>query len=377
MKTGVIISGVLHGIMLVLILLRLPWGGPDIREDVVQEVTTISASEFDAITSDAPLAPATEMAVMMQPTSEVNDTVAPQDTAQPEATEIDITDDPSARDNDPDLTAVERLAQPDVQVETAQPDAPDVAPQISPTFSTGLSGNTSAPSFNAPPVPRSAPRVADTAAPSLPDISRTSDRSVEETVPDETATTPVEEQVSEAIPEAVTEIVPEAQPDAPPSAAPPRNARPVRRSSNAAANAQAIAQALQEQEEEDVRNALAQLNEETVATPAAQTAPLTGAQKRGIGEAVAQNWNKSIVLGKANYENLIVKVAVSVGPDGEILGDVEPVDPANPTGDFLVAYEAARRAVLRAGSIPLPAGRYPDGVRLILRFDPVQGIGLN
>lgn len=378
MKTGVVISGILHGIMLVLILFKLPWGTPERDALVVTDVTTISAAEFDAVTSSAPVAPAMDLASMTQPTTDENDAATPDQTTAPEATEIDITEDPSERDADPDLTALERLAQPEVAVVAPTPTAPDITPQISPQISTGTSGSDVAPTFTAPPVPRSAPRIADAASPALPDDARTSDRTTEATTPDESATDPVEEQVAEAQPEAVTEIVPEAQPDAPPSAAPPRASVPPRRSANAAAHAAEMERALREQENDDIAAALAALEADTPDTPTPQAAaPLSGAQRRGIGEAVSRNWNKSIVLGKENYERLVVKISVSVGPDGEILGGVEPVDPANPTGDFMVAYEAARRAVLRAESIPLPAGQYPDGVRLILRFDPVLGIGLN
>ena len=101
------------------------------------------------------------------------------------------------------------------------------------------------------------------------------------------------------------------------------------------------------------------------------TVALTGGQRQGIIEAVSANWNKSIVVGKEDYEQLVIVLEVSVAPNGLIVpGSVKPVDPANPTGDFVVAYDAARRSVLRAEVIPLPAGQYPEGVRLELTFNP-------
>ena len=385
MKTGLIISGVLHGIILLLILLRLPWGGADEDDFLrVTNVTMLNESQYAAAVSQAPDMPDMDMLSMSQPQTDVNDAARPEDDTNPEETEIDITEAPSARDADPDLTAVERLAQPGVAVTAFQPVAPELSPQIAPSIGSGTAGNSVGVTLSAPPVPRAAPRISDVAAPPVPDDARQSDVNTAATTPDETAPDPVEEQPAEATPEAVTEVVPEAQPDAPPSDAPPPERIPVRRSANAEANAADIAQQIREQEEADIRALLDQAVsqataevEEPATTASPPTAQLSAAQSQGIGEAVSQNWNKSIVLGKENYETLVVKIAVIVGPDGAIIGDVQPIDPANPTGNFKIAYDAARRAVLRAGVIPLPAGQFPEGVRLILRFDPVLGIGLN
>lgn len=373
MKTGILISGILHGIMLLLILFRLPWNGPEPDETLVMEVTTISAAEFEAVVSNTPAPPVMDIAAMAAPSADVNDAAMPDNTTAPQETTMDVTEDPADRDSDPDLTAVERLAQPEVAIIAAQPDAPDALPELLPNVSNGESGSSALPSFNAPPTPRAAPRIDSIAAPALPDDARVSDRVVEATTPDDTATDVVDEQQAEALPESVTEILPEAQPDVRPSAAPPRASLPPRRAAVAAVNDE-IERLAQEADEEAVREALAALEGE-ISAP--QAAPLTGAEQRSIGETVARNWNKSIVLGKENYERLVVKISVSVGPDGVILGDVQAIEPANPTGDFVVAFDAARRAVLRAGVIPLPLGQYPEGVRLILRFDPVLGIGLN
>ncbi len=384
MKTGFIISGVLHGIILLLILFRLPWGSAD-EDDFLQitNVTMLSESQYAAAVSQAPDMPDMDMLSMSQPETDVNDAARPEDDTNPEETEIDITEAPSARDADPDLTAVERLAQPEVAVTTFQPVAPELSPQIAPSIGSGTTGNSVAVTLSAPPVPRAAPRISSVAAPPVPDAARQSDINTAATIPDETTPDPIEEQPAEATPEAVTEIVPEAQPDAPPADAAPPERIPVRRSVNAEENAADIARKIREQEEADIRallnqavsEATAEVDEPTAASP--PTAQLSAAQSQGIGEAVSQNWNKSIVLGKENYEDLVVKIAVIVGPDGAIIGDVQPIDPANPTGNFKIAYDAARRAVLRAGVIPLPAGQFPEGVRLILRFDPVLGIGLN
>lgn len=394
MKTGIIISGIIHGIILLLILLRLEGSSHPVTEIIeVTEVTLITADELEPVVSDAPQVMDMQMTVMAQPVVELNDATRPNDAIAPEETDMDITEDPTDRDTDPDLTALERLAQPKVAVVAAQPSAPMVLPQMSPSVSFGGGvGNSSAPSFSSPAMARSTPRIASFSAPALPDTARISDRSRETAAPDETVTEVVEEANAEALPKSATEITPDTQSDAE-SSSPPLPTTPPRRSANVAKVAEAIEaerqkaddDAARELLETAVKDAARELLEAAVKEAVAE-APVTaqpavalsGSQRQGIIEAVSRNWNKSIVVGKVNYERLIITLAVSVAPNGMIVGDVEPITPSNPTGDFEVAYAAARRAVLRAGVIPLPAGAYPEGVRLILKFDPAfDTIGLN
>ena len=235
MKTGLIISTLVHGIFLLLVIVEPIWKSPpSSNEIIINEVTLISAAAFDASLSDSPIIPDAIIAAMTQPIVEVDDTQRPEDAQAPEVTEIDVTEAPSERDVDPDLSAVERLTQPEVAVETAQPTAPSILSQMSPAISSGVEGSSPSPLFLAAPQPRAAPRIDSFSAPALPDDARASDRAVEAAEPDETATETVDETTAKALPESVTEIVPEAQPDVPPSAAPPRATRPPRRSANVA-----------------------------------------------------------------------------------------------------------------------------------------------
>ncbi len=375
MRTGVIISALLHGVFLLLIIVE-PMRSPPSRPDdvIINEVTLISAADFDTPQSDSPFIPDANIAAMMQPVVEADDATRPEDAQAPEATEMDITEAPTARDTDPDLSAVERLKQPDVAVVSAQPAAPNIMPQVSPAISMGQTGSSLSGSFMPSSQPRSAPRIASFSAPALPDNARMSDRTTETTTPDETATETAEETTAEAPPESATEIIPEAQPDVPPTAAPPRAATPLRRPSNVERVAEAVNQAMREAEEAAIRELLDAATAEA-ATQAVEeptpVAPLSGGQRQGIIQAVSRNWNKSIVIGKENFEQLVIVLEVSVAPNGMIVpGSVKPLEPANPQGDFQVAYDAARRSVIRAEVIPLPAGQYPEGVRLELTFDP-------
>ena len=381
MKTGIIISGIVHGIILVLILLRLG-GATHTPAKIIEatEVTLITAAELEPVISDAPQVMDMQMTAMAQPVTESNDAARPNDAIAPEETDMDITEDPSDRDTDPDLTALERLAQPTVAIRTIQPSTAMAAPQMSPSVSFGAGiGSSSSPSFSSPSMARSTPRIASFSAPSLPDTSRISDRSRETTAPDETATEVLEEASAEALPESATEITPDAQVDA--ESSPPLPTTPPRRPANHANATEAIEAARQKADDDAARELLEAAVLEAVTEPPVAAQPavaLSGGQRQGIIEAVSRNWNKSIVVGKENYERLVVTLAVSVAPNGTIIGDVEAINPSNPTGDFEVAYAAARRAVLRAGVIPLPAGAYPEGVRLILKFDPAYDtVGLN
>jgi hypothetical protein len=390
MKTGAIISALAHGIMLMLIFLEPRWNTtPRSEEIIINEVTLISTAAFDASLSNSPVVLDLNISAMLQPLAETNDAAHPEYARPPEATEIDITETPSERDVDPDLSAVERLAQPEVAVVTIQPNAPSILPQVSPVFGVGTMGNAPSPTFLSAPQPRAAPRIASFSAPALPDNVRESDRTTEAATPDETASETVEETTAEALPEAATEIAPEAQPDVPSPNAPPSAGRPARRNTvNVEEVAEAIEQAASDLEAAAIDNAVREAEEaairelldsavEDAEAQAVEQPPvqLTGGQRQGIIESVSRNWNKSIVIGKENFEQLVIVLEVSVAPNGMIVpGSVKPVEPANPSGDFEVAYDAARRSVLRAEVIPLPAGQYPEGVRLELTFDPALDV---
>lgn len=385
MKSGVFISAILHVLALIVLTFGLPWTAP-IQPPIEQitEVTVISASEFDAAISNEPIAPLMDFTPMSAPTSESNDAARPDDAIAPTETEMDVTEAPTERDVDPDLTALEQFAQPEVAVTTAQPfvpTTPDIAPNMSSTFGSGISGNSASSTLGAPPVPRSAPRITTMAAPPSPDDTRIDTQTSDAVTPDETGTETAESTDATAVEESVTEIVPEAQPDAPPSAAPPRATVPPRRSANvarAADIAAEIARAIDEAEDaariaaeqQEIDDLFNQALEEALVEP---EVTLSGGQRAGIIEAVSRNWNKSIIIGKENYERLVITLEVRVASNGAIIdGSVKPLAPADPTGDFLVAYDAARRSVLRAEVIPIPAAQYPEGVRLELTFDPIN-----
>jgi len=109
------------------------------------------------------------------------------------------------------------------------------------------------------------------------------------------------------------------------------------------------------------------------AAPASLGQDFTFGEQQAVGAVIGRTWNKVNIVGKENYEQLVVVVRVKLQANGKVMGDVQPVEPQKPTGDFRVAFEAARRAVLRAQPLPLPQDKFNDGDYLEIRFDPGSG----
>lgn len=382
MQTGTIISATVHVSLLSLAFLSGLdlWPVERIERMQVTSVTLVRSQVFDVMPSAAPAMPLTDMLDQTAPDASFQAPVAPDADIAPVETEMDVTEDPDSADLEPDLSALERLAQPEVvnvqPVFDSAPEFSDSAPAI---FRPAQDGNElNAPiSMMAPPPPRNAPRIDTTAAEAPPPDATPDIENTQAVTEDGQLELENEAQEATATPESTTEITPEGQEDveianyAPQSAArPPARPRQLAR-----------AQAEPEQTEDDAILAAILATQAAQQAEAAQTpvvAELTGIEKASIGEAISRRWNKVAITGLPDYEDLVVRVAVSVDSFGNIESDVTPVEPEDPTGYYLNAFRAARSAILQSGQIPLPAGVFPDGVRLILRFDPASGeVGLN
>lgn len=381
MQTGTIISGTAHGALILFTMVGgLDWWQDTLPEPKITTVSLIRAAELDVRSSSAPQVPMAAIEQFAQPEITADNTVAPSAETAPNLTEIDQTEAPDAADAEPDLSALTTLAQPEVVVVAPSVDvmAPpsDSAPAM---FQPALNGNElNAPvSMAAPPPPRNAPRIDTTAAAkppanALPNVEATPE------VSDQPGT-PVEDQPAEAAapPESSTAITPEGQQDVEISAfAPESAARPPRRPRRLSVPAATPS----EEAEQAAINAAVQAAQEASQTTPPVVADLTGPQRAVIGDVVSQKWNKSNITGQENFEQYVVRIVVEVSAGGRV-ESVSPLEPASPSGFFEIAYRAARSAVLqadRAGGIPLPAGKFPNGVRLVLRFDPASGeIGFN
>lgn len=378
MQAGTIISGTAHGALIVVAMLGgLDWWQDTLPEPRITKVTLVRASELDMQSSAAPAVPMSDIAQFAQPEISNESVTAPSADIAPVETVMDETEAPDGADLEPDLSALLILDQPEVVVVAPSVDAlappPDIAPEI---FRPALDGNElNAPvSMSTPPPPRTVPRIDTTAAAKPPEAALPApDTAVEVTnEPGET----VEEAVQEATApeEATTEITPEGQQDVEISAFAPQNAaRPPRRPRRLSVPAP-------QDDLQDEINAALQAAQEATQTEPPVVAELTGPEKGVIGDVVSQKWNKGNITGQENFEQYVVRIAVEVSASG-VVESVSPLEPENPSGIFEIAYRAARSAVLqanRAGGIPLPEGKFPNGVRLVLRFDPASGeIGFN
>lgn len=400
MKTGIIISGIGHVALLILVTINLPWGEVKRDDDMeIAVVTTISSSQLDAMASVTPDAPAMDVNSMSMPSPEANDTTAPTADVAPQETEIDITEDPSERDTDADLSALlEGPPNPEVavvsdQLETPVPasdDSPNVMVPARPDNFAASETPSGLVSLSTPPVPRSntptistqpdTPAQEDnlpTSEPDTPPVEDTPEPDISEAAP-QTAALPIQRPSS--ISAAAQQLQREAE----------EAEQQLQREAEEAAAREALEQAAAEAaaQADDQANDITDLVNQIAADVANSDTPspnnnsdlggvLTGAEMGNIAGAIAANWNTATIAGKEGYENLVVKVFIEILPDGTIVREsVRPEEPANPTGDFAVAYETARRAVLQAGRLPLPE-RYSEGANMIIQFDPVAGIGVN
>ena len=381
MQTGTIISGTAHAALILYAMVGgLDWWEDHLPEPRITTVTLVRAAELDVQSSSAPQVPMAEIDQIAQPEISADNTVAPSAETAPNLTEIDQTATPDAADAEPDLSALILPDQPEVVVVAPTVDsmAPpsDTAPDM---FQPALNGNElNAPvSMSRPPPPRNAPRVDTTAAAKppenvLPNVENTPEVSDQ---PGDQVDAPVQD--AGAPPEATTEITPEGQQDVEISAFAPQSAsRPPRRPQRLSVPVAAP----QEDNLQDEINAALQSEQVASQTTPPVVADLSGPERAVIGDVVSQKWNKGNITGQENFEQYVVRITVEVSAGGRV-EDVSPLEPTNPSGIFEIAYRAARSAVLqadRAGGIPLPAGKFPNGVRLVLRFDPASGeIGFN
>ncbi len=382
MQTGTIISGIAHGGLILAAFL----GGLDLGQDTLPEpritkVTLVRAAELDMQSSAAPQVPMADIAQFAQPEITLDNVEAPSLESAVSETVMGQTAPPDAADAAPDVSGLLQPEDPVVVVQAPSVDALAAPNETAPAIvQPALAGNElNAPtSMNAPPPPRNAPRIDIRAAAKPPEDAVPNVETTPEVAANGDTPLPVPVQDGSAPEEATTQISPDGQQTdqisayAPQTASrPPHNPRrgqvniPVPTPEPSAA---ALASEIE-----------AVLQQATQTTPPV-VADLTGPERGVIGDAVSQRWNKSNITGQVNFEQYVVRIAVEVNAAGRV-ESVTPLEPSTPSGIFEIAYRAARSAVLqadRAGGIPLPAGKFPDGVRLVLRFDPASGeIGFN
>jgi len=380
MQAGTLISGIAHGALIIAAALGgLDWWQDTLPPPRITKVTLVSAAELDVQSSAAPQVPMAEIAQIAQPEITLDNVEAPSAESAVTQTELAQTDAPDAADAAPDVSALLQPDDPEVVVVAPTVENIDHPTEAAPDiFQPALDGNElNAPVImSRPPPPRNAPRIDTTAAAKPPEAAQPNTEAAPEVTdqPGQTVETPVQD--AGAPEESTTQITPDGQQTDRISAFAPQVAsRPPRRPRRLSVPTPAP--------EPDMNDAVAAALQEAQA--ATQTTPrvvadLTGPERGVIGDVVSQKWNKSNITGQVNFEQYVVRITVEVSALGRV-ESVSPLEPSRPEGIFDIAYRAARSAVLqadRAGGIPLPEGKFPNGVTLVLRFDPASGeIGFN
>ncbi len=97
--------------------------------------------------------------------------------------------------------------------------------------------------------------------------------------------------------------------------------------------------------------------------------PMTASEEDGIRAQIEKNWNLGSVLGSPNLAGMVIELRIEVQPDGTVT-KVTLLN--NKSGDsfFRAAAESARRAVMIASPLKLPADKHWPTMRL--RFFPDQ-----
>lgn len=372
MNTGVIISGVGHGALILFVLLGgiFDFSEPDPLE--VTQVSLISAEEFAALSAPAS-AP--------QITDTTDQPEAPQSDAQPQVPEPIVAPAPPPRPETTETAAPDPVPDPPApEPEAEVQDTPPVLQQPEPEAPQDLAV------LNQPEgAPRPAPRVAPEPA-AAPEPEAKIDNSVqeattpsqdttpaeappvEETTAPEAATTQIVTEADQVKPEGLTaSLRPKARPNRPVPPAPEPAAEPAptpEPKTDPAADA--IAAAVQEAQSGRAQNT-------NGAGTAASGPPLTQGEKDALRIGVQECW---VVDVGSEAGRVTVTVGFSLSEDGKVVDGSLKLLKASDGSDAAVqtAFNSARRAVLRCQKTgyPLPAEKYAHWRDVEITFDPAK-----
>ena len=340
----------------------------------VTEVSVVSGEEFDQLMAartpdpgDAP--PETPV----QPV--IEDAPPPAPEALPTPTERAATPQP--------------VAPP--EVETPPPPAPLPIPpaaevaDAAPAEPTPPAPSSAAPTVSMSPVPRPprADRIAATPSAPPPPDARIDDVASPAAIPDDA---PAPEEVVEepreetAPPETATEI---AIADEKPSGAVQTSVRPLTRPTRPEPRPTPAPEPQPEPEPEPeplpvpdaamvadaLAAALAEENPSAAAPNVPEGPPLTGAERDTFRIAVNRCWN---VDPGSVAARVTIEVGFELTPAGRIAGDVRLEASSGDPAATRVAFEAARRAILRCQGegYDLPAAKYEQWKEVVITFDP-------
>lgn len=380
MRTGNIISGIGHGVLILWLLV----GGfftratpPELPETT--DVSILSEEEFAALMPANPGPRTAEAAPeVTAPTVDSSPAPQPRPDTQPETAPAPET--PAAPVPDPVVTELPDPLPPrpgDVSV-----DAPDMDLPVTPDDP----GSVTATREDDRPTPEDIPRVApEPVAPSLPDLAI--DDTPAPPVADTAETTEVAEPDDASAPEAATtEIVTEAEkPTTGVTSSPRPKARPPRPEPRVAE--------IQPQPEPDpaptpqpdptpdtppeaaIDDAVAAALGDVAGTPEATGAPLPQGEQDNLRRAMEQCW---VLDNGSPAASVVIVLGMQMERDGSVISN--SIRQLSATGGDSsaqnIAFETARRAVLRwstgrcGGGYKLPSDMYDSWRNLELVFNP-------
>ena len=368
---GTYVSGAAHVGLIGWLLLGWGFSAEPLPFDV-SEVSVVTGEEYARLVAATTPQPGTAEPEA-PPVPEEEEPPAP-DVPEPEPT-------PAPTPPEPVAPPVDDTPPPEVQPSAQAPDTSDALPDLPPAPETPPQGAPDLPPSEAP-QERQADRVAPEPVAPPPDDVTIAEIDTQSATPEpaeeaEVVQEDVEETAQE---ETATAIVPE---DVTPSGAVESSIRPSARP-NRPAPAPApepeetqTAEAEPEPEpqpatEEAVDDAVAAALESATAAPAVpEGPPMTGSEREGFRVAVNRCWNVDPGSGAAR---VAVEVAFSLDQSGRVQGDVRKLsDSGGDPGAVNIAYEAARRAILRCqnpNGYQLPPEKYGQWKDVVITFDP-------
>ncbi|GFE65385.1 energy transducer TonB [Litoreibacter roseus] len=374
--TGMYVSGIGHGLLLLWILI----GGffvarDDFSDLAVSDVSIVSAEEFAALqpaapsTPDAPDAPPAPVVPDAAPAAPSEDTARPTPTPPEPVT-------PAV----PDEAPAPVLSPAPAEITDTAPVTPD-----EPSLIDGDNGGLTI-EPDATPTPQQAPRVAQEAAPAPDPDVQIVDTVQAPTAPDPDATPIDEAQEATAPEETTTQIVTEADE---PAGGITRSTRPGQRPAPppqpVVAEAEEPTQDPTPAPQEDanplgdaINSAVAEAAQQDNAAPTLSGAsgpPLTSGERDGFRLGIQRCWNVG-ALGTDALQ-VVVVVAFDMEPDGKPnIGSINLLSSTGGSGAAVNrAYEAARRAIIRCGAqgYDLPSDKYDQWREVEVTFNAARG----
>ncbi len=105
-------------------------------------------------------------------------------------------------------------------------------------------------------------------------------------------------------------------------------------------------------------------------TPETSEIAMTASDELGIRGQIEDAWNLGSLAGSPGLEGMIVELRIHMQPDGTVTGVDLLNSDTNPF--FRQAAESAKRAVMIASPLRLPAGKSWDSIKLIFHPDQVM-----